>query len=395
MNNRRTLGGAGAGGAGMNRNVGMNRPDRPQPSNPIGRPTASNTPGVANALRNAAGAGMGAAGFGGNKGRATFDNPNSPDYRPSASVGQAGIQNKMGPIGGKGSPGRNPEQRIERLQNRLENRREKIQDLRGQLRAQDPVAATPAQTDNMGGEAALKQQPATISTAQQMSPDQGSRFQPDQRQQMMNMAQMQGMYGQPMSGMYGPMGGYGGMPGGGFMGGMFGGGDMGYGGMGGQFGGFGPDMGYGGMGGYEPQQGMTQQAEPPVRNRPARRPGARPGARPGVKPTNPRGKAETRPARPGAKKNRAAGARAGVGAAPTKSRGAAVRGGKRRAEGGVIPRPAKTARPGMKGGGLARKGVGMALKGGGLARKGVGMALAKGGMVRGSGCAQRGRGKAK
>ena len=36
----------------------------------------------------------------------------------------------------------------------------------------------------------------------------------------------------------------------------------------------------------------------------------------------------------------------------------------------------------MRGGGLARKGVGMALKGGGLARKGVGMALAKGGAVR-------------
>lgn len=139
--------------------------------------------------------------------------------------------------------------------------------------------------------------------------------------------------------------------------------------------------------------GVTPQNKKPGQKQ--TRPAARPAARPGVKPTNPRGNVETRPARPGAKKTRAAGARAGVGAAPTKSRGAAVRGGKRRAEGGVIPRPAKTARPGMKGGGLARKGVGMALKGGGLARKGVGMALKSGGMVRGSGCAQRGRGKAK
>lgn len=36
----------------------------------------------------------------------------------------------------------------------------------------------------------------------------------------------------------------------------------------------------------------------------------------------------------------------------------------------------------MRGGGLAMKGVGMALKGGGLARKGVGQALKCGGMVK-------------
>ena len=50
----------------------------------------------------------------------------------------------------------------------------------------------------------------------------------------------------------------------------------------------------------------------------------------------------------------------------------------------------------MRGGGLARKGVGMALRGGGLARKGVGMALAKGGLAkRAGGCATRGYGRGK
>ena len=43
----------------------------------------------------------------------------------------------------------------------------------------------------------------------------------------------------------------------------------------------------------------------------------------------------------------------------------------------------KTGKPSaMRGGGLARKGVGAALKGGGLARKGVGMALKGGGIAR-------------
>jgi hypothetical protein len=35
------------------------------------------------------------------------------------------------------------------------------------------------------------------------------------------------------------------------------------------------------------------------------------------------------------------------------------------------------------------------MKGGGLARKGVGMALAKGGLVKANGCAQRGKTKGK
>jgi hypothetical protein len=53
-------------------------------------------------------------------------------------------------------------------------------------------------------------------------------------------------------------------------------------------------------------------------------------------------------------------------------------------------------RKAMRGGGLARKGVGMALRGGGLARKGVGMALAKGGLAkRAGGCAKRGVGRGK
>lgn len=43
----------------------------------------------------------------------------------------------------------------------------------------------------------------------------------------------------------------------------------------------------------------------------------------------------------------------------------------------------KTGKPSaMRGGGLARKGIGAALKGGGLARKGVGMALKGGGIAR-------------
>lgn len=41
----------------------------------------------------------------------------------------------------------------------------------------------------------------------------------------------------------------------------------------------------------------------------------------------------------------------------------------------------KTGKSAMRGGGMARKGVGAALKGGGLARKGVGMALKDGGKV--------------
>ena len=68
----------------------------------------------------------------------------------------------------------------------------------------------------------------------------------------------------------------------------------------------------------------------------------------------------------------------------------------------VMARPGVSAgevmplRRAMRGGGLARKGVGMALRGGGLARKGVGMALAKGGLAkRAGGCAKRGVGRGK
>jgi hypothetical protein len=136
-----------------------------------------------------------------------------------------------------------------------------------------------------------------------------------------------------------------------------------------------------GLMGTTPQNKKTGQKQTRPAARPGARPGARPAARPGVKPTNPRGKVTSGAAKGAAK----GGAKAGGKKA----------GGKRFAAGGVVPRPATAARPGMKGGGLARKGVGMALKGGGLARKGVGMALKSGGMVRGAGCAQRGRGKAK
>jgi hypothetical protein len=54
---------------------------------------------------------------------------------------------------------------------------------------------------------------------------------------------------------------------------------------------------------------------------------------------------------------------------------------------GVMGSPMKT----MKKGGAVKS---KKMRGGGLARKGVGMALAKGGMVRGAGCAKRGVKKA-
>jgi hypothetical protein len=63
--------------------------------------------------------------------------------------------------------------------------------------------------------------------------------------------------------------------------------------------------------------------------------------------------------------------------------------------GGVVikPRPGMTKGMGRFGGkpGMDRD----VMRGGGLARKGVGMAMAKGGMVRGSGCAKRGKTKGK
>lgn len=59
-----------------------------------------------------------------------------------------------------------------------------------------------------------------------------------------------------------------------------------------------------------------------------------------------------------------------------------------------MPAPALQ-KPAMRGGGLARKGVGQALRGGGLARKGVGQALKAGGAVRACGVAKRGKTKGK
>ncbi len=62
---------------------------------------------------------------------------------------------------------------------------------------------------------------------------------------------------------------------------------------------------------------------------------------------------------------------------------------------GMMGRAGKgTEYPGMpKMGGMMARKAGM--KGGGLARKGVGMALAKGGLVKANGCAQRGKSKGK
>lgn len=48
------------------------------------------------------------------------------------------------------------------------------------------------------------------------------------------------------------------------------------------------------------------------------------------------------------------------------------------ATGSMVMKPGSV----MRGGGLARKGVGQALRGGGLARKGVGQALKCGGRVK-------------
>lgn len=58
----------------------------------------------------------------------------------------------------------------------------------------------------------------------------------------------------------------------------------------------------------------------------------------------------------------------------------------------------RPAGPVSKGGMAGRVGAGMGsafMRGGGLARKGVGQALAKGGMVKGCGCTKRGVKKAK
>lgn len=57
--------------------------------------------------------------------------------------------------------------------------------------------------------------------------------------------------------------------------------------------------------------------------------------------------------------------------------------------------PVMAPKPAMRGGGLAKKGVGMALRGGGLAKRGVGQALNKGGLVNANGAAKRGKTRGK
>lgn len=91
----------------------------------------------------------------------------------------------------------------------------------------------------------------------------------------------------------------------------------------------------------------------------------------------------------------------GYGPAPRPKMSAADALALREKTAGPMPAPGmkhggKVKSKGMRGGGLARKGVGMALRGGGLARKGVGMALAKGGLAkRAGGIAKRGVGRGK
>jgi hypothetical protein len=67
-------------------------------------------------------------------------------------------------------------------------------------------------------------------------------------------------------------------------------------------------------------------------------------------------------------------------------------------DGVVVPpmRPeSKGLRGMMRGRFMDKLGMKRTMKGGGLARKGVGMALAKGGLVKANGCAQRGKSKGK
>ena len=67
--------------------------------------------------------------------------------------------------------------------------------------------------------------------------------------------------------------------------------------------------------------------------------------------------------------------------------------------GGVVVPPmspdSKGPRGMMRGRFMDKLGMKRTMKGGGLARKGVGMALAKGGLVKANGCAQRGKSKGK
>ena len=63
--------------------------------------------------------------------------------------------------------------------------------------------------------------------------------------------------------------------------------------------------------------------------------------------------------------------------------------------GGVMMRPERPASKGFRGMMRDRMMARAGMKGGGLARKGVGMAMAKGGLVKANGCAQRGKTKGK
>jgi hypothetical protein len=85
----------------------------------------------------------------------------------------------------------------------------------------------------------------------------------------------------------------------------------------------------------------------------------------------------------------------GVVVPPMRPEGKKIPGEMRNRLMGMMSRPGKGSEsPGMpKMGGMMARKAGM--KGGGLARKGVGQALAKGGLVKANGCAQRGKSKGK
>jgi hypothetical protein len=87
---------------------------------------------------------------------------------------------------------------------------------------------------------------------------------------------------------------------------------------------------------------------------------------------------------------------------PIRGPGGRVRGGGGvpvQGPGGVVVPPmspeSKGPRGMMRGRFMDKLGMKRTMKGGGLARKGVGMALAKGGLVKANGCAQRGKSKGK
>jgi hypothetical protein len=138
----------------------------------------------------------------------------------------------------------------------------------------------------------------------------------------------------------------------------------------------GPAMPYGGMGGPVRKGLSVVDQAMPVRGGggvPLQGPG-------GVMVKPPRTETKPRPERPSIRGKSMRDLRAGVG--PSGIRPDPVSG----RQPTPVPRVDMTAprQPGQKGYGM---------KGGGLARKGVGMALAKGGLVKANGCAQRGKTK--